>query len=88
MRLTRSLLQLEYAPSHFVLHAGDNDVGRISFLDLCNKVNGTEGIINELQRLMPLTVSHFSYAPLFQGPQFLTKMLESNILYDNLFIDI
>ena len=25
------------------------------------------------------TVSHFSYAPLFQGPHFLTKMLESNI---------
>ena len=34
------------------------------------------------------TVSHFSYAPLFQGPHFFTKMLESNILYDNLFIDI
>ena len=34
------------------------------------------------------TVSHFSYAPLFQGPHFLTKMLESNIPYDNLFIDI
>ena len=34
------------------------------------------------------TVSHFSYAPLFQGPHFLTKMMESNILYDNLFIDI
>ena len=34
------------------------------------------------------TVSHFSYAPLFEGPHFLTKMLESNILYDNLFIDI
>ena len=34
------------------------------------------------------TVSHFSYAPFFQGPHFLTKMLESNILYDNLFIDI
>ena len=33
-------------------------------------------------------VSHFSYAPLFQGPHFLTKMLESNILYDHLFIDI
>ena len=24
-------------------------------------------------------MSHFSYAPLFQGPHFLTKMLESNI---------
>ena len=34
------------------------------------------------------TVSHFSYAPLFQGPHFLTKMLESNILYDTLLIDI
>ena len=34
------------------------------------------------------TVSHFSYAPFFQGPHFLTKMLESNILYDDLFIDI
>ena len=34
------------------------------------------------------TVSHFSYAPLFQGPHFLTKMLELNIRYDNLFIDI
>ena len=34
------------------------------------------------------TVSHFSYAPFFQGPHFLTKMLESNILYDYLFIDI
>ena len=33
------------------------------------------------------TVSQISYAPLFQGPHFLTKMLESNILYDNLFID-
>ena len=33
-------------------------------------------------------VSHFSYAPLFQGPHFLTKMLESNILYINLLIDI
>ena len=34
------------------------------------------------------TVSHFSYAPLFQGPYFLTKILESNILYDNLLIDM
>ena len=29
------------------------------------------------------TVSHLSYAPLFQGPHFLTKELEWNILYDN-----
>ena len=34
------------------------------------------------------TVSHFSYAPPFQGPHFLTKMLKSNILYDHLRIDI
>ena len=34
------------------------------------------------------TVSHFSYAPLFQGPHFLTKMLESNIFLNNLLIDI
>ena len=34
------------------------------------------------------TVSHFSYAPLFQGPYFFTKMLESNILYGNLLINI
>ena len=34
------------------------------------------------------TVSHFSYAPPFQGPHFLAIMLESNILYDNLLIDI
>ena len=33
-------------------------------------------------------MSHFSYAPLFQGPHFFfTKKLESNILYDNLLID-
>ena len=35
-----------------------------------------------------LTVSHFSYAPLFQSPHIWTKMLELNILYDNLLIDI
>ena len=34
------------------------------------------------------TVSHFSYAPLFQGPHFKTKMLESNIFLNNLPIDI
>ena len=34
------------------------------------------------------TVSHFSYAPFFKGPHFFTKMLESNILYDDLLIDI
>ena len=34
------------------------------------------------------TVSHFSYAPFFQGPHFLAKMVESNIVDDNLFIDI
>ena len=35
-----------------------------------------------------ITVSHFSYEPLFKGPYFFTKMQESNILYDNLLIDI
>ena len=34
------------------------------------------------------TVSHFSYAPPFQGPHILAKMLESTILYDHLRIDI
>ena len=33
------------------------------------------------------TVSHYSYAPLFQGLHFLTKMLESNIFLKNLHID-
>ena len=36
---------------------------------------------------MGYTVSHFSYAPFFQGPHVWTKMLELNILYDNLLID-
>ena len=43
---------------------------------------------NFFRYLYHCTVSHFSYAPLFQGPYFLTKMLESIILYDNLLIDI
>ena len=34
------------------------------------------------------TVCHFSYAPPFQGPHFYTNMLESNMLFDTLFIDI
>ena len=33
-------------------------------------------------------MSHFCYTPLFLGPTIFTKMLESNILYDNLLIDI
>ena len=33
------------------------------------------------------TVSHFSYAPHIQGPHFLTKMLEANILYNNFLND-
>ena len=41
-----------------------------------------------MNRRESITVSRLSYAPLFEGPHFLTKMLESNILYDNLFIDI
>ena len=38
------------------MRAGGNDVGRISCLDLCNKLNGTDGIINQLQGLMPHTI--------------------------------
>ena len=38
--------------------------------------------------IVMLIMSHFSYAPLFQGPHFLTKMLQSNILYNNLLIGI
>ena len=34
------------------------------------------------------TVSHFSYAPPFQGPHFFMKMLGSNILYEDLLIDV
>ena len=33
-------------------------------------------------------MSHYSYTPPFQGPHFLTKILESNIFYDNLLIAI
>ena len=36
-----------------------------------------------LSAVVSLTVSHFSYALFFQGPHFLTKMMESNILCDN-----
>ena len=43
---------------------------------------------NETMGKLINTVSHFSYAPFFQAPHFLTKILESNILYDNSFIDI
>ena len=50
----------------------------------------TSCLCKTLERMINkrLTVSHFSYAPIFQGQHFLKKMLESNILYDNLFIDI
>ena len=54
----------------------------------CRAWSGSKLFNEKLQQMTPVgTVSHFSYAPLFQGPYFLTKMLESNILYDNLFID-
>ena len=46
------------------------------------------GALGLVLALCKNTVSHFSYAPLFQGPHFLTKTLESNILYENLYIDI
>ena len=38
--------------------------------------------------IFPNTVSHFMYLPLFRANMFLTEMLESNIFYDNLLIDI
>ena len=44
--------------------------------------------INKYAKFDQGTVSHFSYAPLFQGPHFLTKMLELQIRYDNLIIGI
>ena len=53
--VTKTLLQIEYAPNYFVLHAAGNDVGRISCLDLCNKLIGPEGIIDQLRILMPYT---------------------------------
>ena len=53
--VTKTLLQIEYAPNYFVLHAAGNDVWRISCLDLCNKLIGPEGIIDQLRILMPYT---------------------------------
>ena len=47
------------------------------------RVIETEGKLIETN-----TVSHFSYAPHFQGLHFFTKMLEANIFYENLLIDI
>ena len=44
--------------------------------------------LNDQSVLSINTVSHFSYAPPFHGPHFLTKMLESKILYDHLRINI
>ena len=46
---------------------------------------------NYIWALFPLNlyaVSHFSCTPLFQAPRFFTKILESNILYNRLLIDI
>ena len=60
------------------------------FKRIVGKPNFSDQLKNIVKRYIRFgyTVSHFSYAPLFEGPHFLTKMLESNILYDNLFIDI
>ena len=57
---------------------------RLNLITLQQKFSSNMVIVKRVN----CTVSHFSYAPLFQGPHMLTKMLESNILYDNLFIDI
>ena len=43
---------------------------------------------NSMQETLLSTVSHLSYSPLFQGPHFFTKKVESNILYDSLLIGI
>ena len=73
---------------------GGGGGGRISIKsDNVNKLNITlDAYGGEYLVMMVIiedhTVSHFSYAPLFKGPHFFTKMLESNILYDNLLIDI
>ena len=50
--------------------------------------HGSSHFREDFFKVFPITVSHFSYAPLFQSPHFLTKMLESNILYDYLLFDI
>ena len=52
--------------------------------DVIDAFNTTSRYLDDILN----TVSHFSYAPFFQAPHFLTKILESNILYDTLFIDI
>ena len=64
-------------------------------LDTLNRYGHTERtheILDKIHDMVGLhgryTVSHFSYAPLLKGPDFFTKMLQSNILYDNLLIDI
>ena len=65
---------------------GDKMQGFAKILSLfCNKFNKTGA---QMLDSTHHTVSHFNYAPPFQGPHFLTKMLESNILYDHLRFDI
>ena len=59
--VTKTLLQIEYAPNYFVLHAAGNDLGRSSCLDMCNKPIGPEGIIDQLRILMPYTTIVWSY---------------------------
>ena len=55
----------------------------LAFLSFISTINTTS---ERLKARHFFTVSHFSYAPLLRAHIF-HKMLESNILYDNLFID-
>ena len=75
----------------FVVGEGSERLNSSISLKLSNpfKTNGIfyKAAYNKV-KMVHYTVSHFSYTPIFQGPHFLTKMLESNILYDNLYIDI
>ena len=62
-----------------IITAGKDDLWMCDLINVVKLKNGT---------MVTSTVSHFSYAPLFKAPHLFTKLLESNILYDNLLIDI
>ena len=55
---------------------------------LCNKIKNSAKTRKTICTGHPNTVSHFSYAPHLQCLHFLIKLLVSNILYDNLLIEI
>ena len=83
--VTKTLLQIEYAPNYLVLHAAGNDVGRISSLDLCNKLIGPEGIIDQLRILMPYTTIVWScILPRLQWRYSRnTEAMENDSVYEN-----